>query len=166
MGFFKSFKNAFHNKYADHPDVLDRMAKTLARWAMEQLRDDIKPGCQGETFVRVEGGWSLSLDTLPERCTYRGDKYTCYGLKYNDYGMEDVPDEDAQPFLSAFCPFFDKHCKAIVKNYFPSGSAIVALTTYDKEHRRDTDYDTVPAIRLRVYAADKPEPPKPTYTKW
>lgn len=166
MGFFKSFKNAFHNKYADHPDVLDRMAKTLARWAMEQLRDDIKPGCKGETFVRVEGGWSLSLDTLPERCSYRGDKYTCYGLKYNDYGMEDVPDEDGDQFLDALLPFFDKHCKAIVRNYFPSGSAVVYKTTYDKEHRRDTDYDTLPAICLRVSAADKPEPPKPTYTKW
>ena len=165
MGFFKSFKNAFHNKYADHSDVLDKMAKTLAGWAMEQLQE-LQPGCKGETFVLVEGGWSLSLDTLPERCTYRGSKYKCYGLKYNDYGMADVPDEDGEQFLEAFLPFFEKHCKAIVKNYFPAGSAIVYITTYDKGHRRDTDYDTLPAICLRVSAADKPAPAKPTYKSW
>ena len=44
MGFFKKIFEPLPNKYAQHPDVLDRMARDMARWAMEQLRDDTRKG--------------------------------------------------------------------------------------------------------------------------
>ena len=168
MGFFKKMFSSepAPNRFAQHPDVLDKMAKTMARWAMEQLRDDTREGQTGETWVKFDCSWSLSLDNKPESYTRSLGRFTCYGMKFNDYGMEDIPESSGSTFLSAFLPHLRKHCELIVGNYFPGSRITVEQDSYKQEHYRDTDYDYIPAIRIYVPAATKHEPPKPTYQSW
>lgn len=166
MGFFKNLFSESPNRFAQHPDVLERMARTMARWAMEQLRDDTREGQTGETWVKFDCSWSLSLDNKPEAYTRSLGRFTSYGMKFNDYGMEDIPEEQGSSFLSAFLPHLCTQCQAIVGKYFPGSSVTVERTSYQQEHYRDTDYDLIPAIRIYVPAATKSAPAKPTYTKW
>lgn len=166
MGLFSGLKSMFGNKYEKHPDVLDQMAKTMARWAMEQLRDDTKPGERGITFVLADSSSSLTLSNKPEGESYHGEKYTSYGLKFSKFGMAEIPKEDGGLFLDAFYPYLEKHIKAIVGNYFPGSYATVRQTYHREECWYDTTYNTFPVIEIRVPGADKATPPKPTYKAW
>lgn len=166
MGFFKKIFSVPPNRFTQHPDVLERMARTMARWAIEQLRDDTREGQTGETWVKFDCSWSLSLDNKPESYTRSLGRFTSYGMKFNDYGMEDIPTEQGGSFLNAFLPHLRTQCQAIVGKYFPGSSVTVERTSYQQEHYRDTDYDFIPAIRIYVPAATKHEPAKPKYQSW
>jgi len=164
MGFFKNLFKEPPNRFAQHPDVLERMARTMARWAMEQLRDDIREGQKGETWVKFDCSWALTLDCKPESyMRYQvSSKTLC--MQFNNYGMEDIPEEQGSSFLDAFLPHLRTQCQAIVGKYFPGSSVAVERTSYREEHYGDTDY--VPAIRIYVPAATKHEPAKPKYQSW
>ena len=166
MGLFsKKYKSSgSSNKYANHPEVLEQMAARVARCALAQLRDDLKPGDEGTTWI-THGGWCISVDNQPERTSYRGH-YTSYGIKYNDFGMEDVPYGEEALFLKAFAPYLDAQIKALVGKYFPGGYGSASYTLYEQEHYRDTDTEMVPAIEVSVPAATKHKPAEPTYKSW
>jgi hypothetical protein len=149
MGFFSKKKSPFGNKYAAHPDVLDDMAENLAKTALWQIKTNAEKTRSLSVYVEL-GSWSVDLNSKAFEQSYHSVlEERCYN--YSTFGMEDVPEEDARLFLQALLPFLEQHIKIKLKSYFPNAHyATVTLTTYNKEHRRDTDYDIIDVIEISV----------------
>lgn len=167
MGLFSKRFSVKENKYKNHPEVLDRIARTLSVWALEQLRDDTRPQNKMQTWLKIECSWSIDLDNKPDDYARPPSWSTAYSLKWNDYGMEGVPEEDAQLFFDAFLPYLEKHIKEKVKQYIPDGIAIVNKTSYKRRHYRDSDeYDLIDAIEIHVLGTSKQVSSKSKYSSW
>lgn len=152
MGLFSKLFSV-HNKYADHPDVLDKIARRAARCALEQISED--KNNTSRTYVSVDT-YSLTLENTPEGYDYgfyqhTNHPYTCYGLDWSDFGMDKVDRDDARLFLDAFLPFLENHLKLKLKSYFPNATNVSAIrTTYRQESHRDCDDTIIPVIEIYV----------------
>ena len=153
------------NKYTQHPNVLDRMASDISRWAMEQLRDDTPKGKTRETWIQVCSSWAIHLDNKPEDYRSRITGFTSYGMYYKDYGMQDVPEDDGNDFLDALYPYVEKYCKAIVSRYFPNEFVFVNRETY-YSLRKDDDHDLFPAIKIHVTNSSSEDSYSSPYKSW
>lgn len=167
MGLFfnKKNNNTSRNRYAEHPDVLDKMARDGAKLALRQIKDDISMTRKPATHCEV-GSWALYFDDKQFEKYYHSG---CggYGLKYNDYGMEDVP-EGSILFLEAIEPYLKKHLEENYKRYFPEAYGVsVYQTYYETENKWTEGYTTHHVIEIEVLGAKDPNwKPKPTYKKW
>lgn len=166
MGFFSKKKSPFGNKYAAHPEVLDDMAKNLAKTALWQIKVNADKTRSLSVYVEL-GTWSIGLNSKAFEKSYHSSlEERCY--KYSTFGMEDVPEEDADKFLSALLPHLKTHLTAKLKDHFPNAAYVTAiLTTYNREHRRDTDYDIIDVIEIKVSDSSCYKAPSgPKLNKW
>jgi hypothetical protein len=166
MGWFSKKPRASTNRFVSHSDVLDKMARDGARIALQQIKEDISMTRKPATYCEV-GAWALDFNDKPL------EKYVCsgcgmYGLKYNDYGMEDVPEGSDVSFLSAIEPYLKKHLEENYKRYFPEAYGVSAYqTSYETENKWTEGYTTHYAIMIEVRGARDPNwKPEPTYKKW
>jgi hypothetical protein len=152
MGFFNFGKNkntTSANKYAAHPDVLEKIAISVSSTALQQIQENASKTKKLACYCEV-GSWAVELSSKPFQ-QYYGAALNEYCHQFSDFGMEDVPEYDARAFLKALLPFLETHIKGRFRIYFPEATYVtVVQTTYHREHRRDTDYDVIDAIEIHV----------------
>jgi len=163
MGFFsKMFSTT--NKYESHPEVLDKIAGSVADTALYQIKNERTKTRELTTHCEL-GSWSISLNNHPF-IRYVGSGGSRYGVRFDKFGMEDVPEEDAKLFLTALKPFLEKHLKALLHGYFPEATYVRAYqTTRSEEHGYDTEYDKIDVIEISVSVIESSAPTK-QLNKW
>ena len=165
MGFFsKLFENT--NKYESHPDVLDSMASSVASAALELRKKNMEKTRSPKVYCEV-GAWSIELSSAPF-ARYVGAALSEYCIRFDRFGMEDVPESDAALFLRALLPYLKKHLDASLRRYFPSASSVRAVSTvYTKEYYKDHDYDEqIPAIEIEICGLSYGGPAAKPLNKW
>lgn len=167
MGFFKNLFNSINTtqKYQSHPDVLDKIAEDVADTALYQIKNELTKTKVPATYCEVDL-WSITLNNKEFESYYTAG--TMYSVRFDKFGMEDVPEEDAEYFLEALDPFLSKHLKNKLKTYFPSATSVFSYkTTYELENKWTDGYRVIYAIKIEVKGVENPNlTPKKTLNKW
>lgn len=166
MGLFsrKNDNRISRSRFAEHADVLDAMARDGARVALQQIQEDISMTRKPATYCEV-GDWSLYFNDKPI-AKYVGSSCGSYGLRYNDYGMADVPEGNSYAFLSAIKPYLERHLRETYKQYFPTASGIsVNQTSYSTESKWTDEITKTDVIEIEVRGVSHSNA-QPTYKSW
>lgn len=114
----------FKNKYASHPDILDRIAKNSAEIALSQIQRDLAKTKKPSTYCKFGyGGLEFNNKPFAIDWNYRVDPCSLF---FRDFNMEIVPYDDDLLFFSALLPHLQKHLIAMLKQYFPTATGISA----------------------------------------
>lgn len=168
MGLFsrKNDNRISRRRFEEHADVLEAMARDGARVALQQIQADISMTRKPATYCEV-GDWALYFNDKP-MAKYVGSLCGSRGLRYNDYGMADVPEESGYAFLSAIKPYLERYLQATYKQYFPAASGILVYqTSYSTESKWTDEITKTDVIEIEVRGASDPNAQsKPVYKSW
>ena len=146
------------NKYASHPEILDRIASKGADIALAQIQEYLEYTKRPCTYCELSFRY-LRFNNKPLEISW-GSPCRCSELQFSDFNMEGVPCDDEVLFLSAIAPYFQKHLDAKLKQYFPTASGVTATKTKYQYFK-----DTVEAIEITVSGVGNPAS-KPALNKW
>jgi hypothetical protein len=148
----------FKNKYASHPDVLDRIANRCAEIALSQIKDDLAKTKKPCTYCKY-GYAGMEFNNQPLATSWN-QRVQTHSLHFSDFNMEMVPSDDFPLFFSALLPHLQKNLDAKLKQYFPSATGVCATkATYVYYNTRED------AIEIEVKGV-RSAAPQTTPGKW
>lgn len=167
----KDKASSTQNKFANHPEVLSKMATSVAQAMLRGIQEDINRhekwyssqprDYEGQKIVYVNTYWSSTGSTYLSICDGRS-------FDFKSYNMTSISERDGDSFCDAFYPHFSRiFSELFEKTLYGSGIVLdsITRTRYTEE---EEDYDLKKTYRhySAISVVIKKYYKKPSLNRW